>query len=89
MRAIHLCSFVQGCYTVKSESGKQTAIFEDSDVFGPSFVNMRTGIPSPIPDKHWFWKFYQPWREAGRPHDPKPMSTPCGPLYKATRVNDD
>ena len=82
--AIHICSFVQGCYTVRS-SGGRTVVFEDSDQFGPSLVNMRTGEPTPIPDKgyNWFWRFYASWREAGRPTEGSPMSTPCGPLHRA------
>ena len=88
--AIHICSFVQGCYSIRSASGARTAIFEDSDRFGPSLVNMRTGDVTHIPDKgyRWFWDFYTPWRAAGRPTEGKPMSTPCGPLQKARYPKD-
>lgn len=62
-------SFVEGHYSVRSLSGKQTFVFEDSDQFGPSVFDARSDEVSPVPDKHWFWKFYQAWRDAGRPTD--------------------
>lgn len=81
--AIHICDFSSGCFSVRSQVGKQGVDFEDSDRFGPSFVNMRTGDLRPVPDKHWFWAFYQPWRDAGRPTEGRPLSTPHGPLARA------
>ncbi len=80
---IHICDFSVGCYRVRSESGKQVMFFEDNERFGPSFVNMRNGDLRPVPDKHWFWKFYQPWRDAGRPTEGAPMTTPHGELQCA------
>jgi len=62
-------SFTEGQYAIRSESGKQSLHFEDSEQFGPSKLDPRKDELSPIPDKHWFWRFYQPWREAGRPTD--------------------
>lgn len=88
MRAVYIDSFVVGSYRVKSPSGKQVIIFEDSDQFGPSKVNMRTGDVEPLPDKSWFWRFYPPWREAGRPTEGAAQSTPCGPLLNAKWAND-
>jgi hypothetical protein len=85
MRVVHICSFSNGCYRVRSEGG-QTITFEDSDQFGPSLVNMRTGDLKMLPDKSWFWRFYQPWREAGRPTTGQSMSTPNGPLETAVWV---
>lgn len=84
--AIFLCSFSNGCFDVRSKSGKQGISFEDSDMFGPAKVNMRTGDLSEIPVKHWFWQFYQPWRDAGRPTEGEPLSTPNGPLHRAAWV---
>lgn len=79
--AIHICDFSVGCFMVRSDGNKrkQTVHFEDSNQFGPSKVNMKTGDVEPIPDRHWFWRFYQPWLAAGRPTDGE-MMTPCGPL---------
>lgn len=88
-QVIHICSFTVGCYTVKSPSCKQGLDFEDTDQFGPSRVNMRTGDVSPIPDRHWFWRFYKPWREAGRPTAGAPISTPCGELQRAVWANEE
>lgn len=81
--AIHICTFVHGWYRVRSASGAQVVHFEESDRFGPSLVDMATLEIKPVPDKHWFWKFYTPWREAGRPTEGPPLSTPGGPLQMA------
>ena len=78
-----LCSFSQGCYRVRSRSGKQGLDFDESEMFGPSLVNMRTGNLRMVPEKSWFWQFYSPWREAGRPTEGAPISTPNGPLHRA------
>lgn len=78
MGRVFIDSFVEGIYTVQSLSGKQGLDFEDSDQFGPSKID-RKGDPSLIPDKSWFWGFYQPWRDAGRPTNGE-MSTPFGTL---------
>ncbi len=67
MSAVFIDDFSDGWFTIQSESGKQGVDFEDSDRFGPSKLDTRTGDVSPVPDRHWFWRFYQPWREAGRP----------------------
>lgn len=75
--AIFIDSFVQGLYVVRSETGKQSVYFEDSDVFGPSKSDPRTQEVDPVPDKHWFWRFYTPWRLAGRPVSDDPP-TPGG-----------
>lgn len=83
-RTVFIDSFSVGCFTVKSLSGKQSIDFEDSEEFGPSKVNMRTGDVDMIPEKHWFWRFYTPWRDAGRPTQGEPRSTPNGPLHVAT-----
>lgn len=82
MSRVFIDSFVQGSYRVVSPSGKQVMIFEDSDQFGPSKVDMRTGDVEPISDRlRWFWDFYKGWRDDGRPTIGEPQSTPCGPLY--------
>ena len=78
-----LCSFSQGCYRVQSRSGKQSLAFDESEMFGPSLVNMRTGDLRLVPEKSWFWQFYKNWREAGRPTEGVPISTPNGPLLRA------
>jgi hypothetical protein len=74
-----------GSYSVRRLSGTRTVFFDESDRFGPSLVNMRTGELSMIPEKGygWFWRFYNAWREAGRPTTGAPMSTPNGPLQRA------
>lgn len=81
----HLCSFSRGCFRMPHPNGKgkQQVWFDDSDQFGPSAVNMRTGDLSPISDTHpWFWFAYENWRSAGRPiEEARTMSTPNGPLY--------
>lgn len=86
---LHICSWTVGCYRIKSESGKQVVFFEDTDQFGPSFVNMTTGDVRMIPERHWFWKFYGPWRKAGRPTEGAALNTKCGPLEMAKRVSDE
>ena len=83
-----ICTFSTGCYTVRSKSGKQGLDFEDSEQFGPSRINMRTGELSEIPSPHWFWGFYTPWRAAGRPTEGEPLKTPSGPLQRAVWVSD-
>lgn len=78
---IFIDSFVVGCYRVRSPGG-HTCFFEDSDQFGPSKVNMRTGDVEPIGDRlTWFWRFYDQWRKADRPILDGTMRTPCGPLH--------
>lgn len=84
---IHLCDFSVGRYRVRSPSGKQTINFEDSDRFGPAKVEMRTGNLSPISERSWFWAFYTPWLEAGRPVKGQPKGTPFGPLLTAEPVS--
>lgn len=85
---IHLCSFTVGCYRVRSPNGKQGLEFEDSDRFGPAKINMKTGDLSEIPERNqWFWAFYTPWREAGRPLTGQTMSTPNGPLLFCAYAN--
>ena len=80
---VHLCSFVQGVYDVSSPSGKQGLIFEDSDQFGPSRLNIKTGEPSPISERlRWFWDWYPRWRNAGRPTVGE-QSTPYGDIKRA------
>jgi hypothetical protein len=65
---VHLCSFVEGVYDVRSPSGKTGLTFEDSDQFGPSKLNVITGDPTPISERlRWFWDWYPRWRQAGRP----------------------
>lgn len=83
MARVFIDSFSEGCFTVRSETGKQGIEFDESDRFGPSKVNMRTGDLSEIPIKHWFWRFYPAWRAAGRPTEGEPQSTPNGPLLRA------
>lgn len=88
MTAIHICSFSNGCYRLKSKTGKQGMDFDDSDRFGPAKVNMRNGDLSEIPERHWFWAFYKPWRDAGRPTEGAPISTQNGPLERAIWVEN-
>jgi hypothetical protein len=57
-------------------------------MFGPSFVNMRTGDLREVPARHWFWKFYGPWVAAGRPTQGVVMTTPNGPLERAVWAPD-
>jgi hypothetical protein len=65
---VHICSFVEGVYDVTAPSGKSGLLFEDSNQFGPSKLNLRTGEPSPISERlRWFWDWYPRWRKAGRP----------------------
>jgi hypothetical protein len=80
---VFLDSFSEGCFRIRSKSGKQTIHFDESERFGPSKVNMRTGDLDMITDKSWFWSFYQPWREGGRPVSGVVTSTPNGPLAEA------
>jgi hypothetical protein len=80
---IHVCSFTQGVYTVRSPAGGQGIDFEDSNQFGPSKVNLRTGDLSMIPEKHRFWRGYDNWRRSGRPTVGAPISTPIGDVEKA------
>lgn len=81
---IHLCSFVQGVYDVRSPSGKQGLIFEDSNQFGPSKLDLRTGEPSPIYERlRWFWDWYPRWLKAGRPTTGE-RSTPYGTIKLAS-----
>lgn len=80
---ISVCSFSVGRFTVKSKSGKQTLDFEDSDHFGPTKVEMRTGNLSEIGATSWFWDFYDAWRAAGCPTSSASRSTPNGPLEQA------
>lgn len=80
---VHLCSFVQGVYDVRSPSGKRGMTFEDSDIFGPSKLNIKTGNPTPIEERlRWFWDWYPRWRQAGRPTTGK-LSTPYGEILIA------
>lgn len=80
----HVCSFSCGTYRVKSPSGKQSLLFDDSDRFGPSLCHPRTGDLDMIDErKKWFWDWYGPWREAGRPTIGEPMSSPIGPIHTA------
>lgn len=86
MKNVFIDSFSEGCFRVRSGTGKQSMDFDDSDRFGPTKVNMRTGDLSEIPPKSWFWDFYGPWRDAGRPIEGEPISTPNGPLLNAKRL---
>lgn len=52
--------------------------FEDSDRFGPSFINTKTGDPTNemIPPKSPFWKVWKRWKEEGRQTvEGKPLGT--------------
>lgn len=89
MSRVFIDSFSEGCFTVRSATGKQGIDFDDSDRFGPTKVNMRTGDLTEIPAKHWFWSFYGPWREAGRPTEGEPQDTPNGPLMRAVWAKGD
>lgn len=75
---VFIDSFVEGLYVVRSQSGKRSIHFEDSDQFGPAGID-RHGEPDESHDQKWFWDFYQPWRDAGRPTKGE-MSTPFGTL---------
>ena len=78
------CSFTVGCFIMPHPNGKgkQQVWFEDSDQFGPSAVNMRTGDLTMISERHpWFWHAYTAWRSEGRPTDEKrARQTPNGLL---------
>ena len=75
---MHICSFVEGIYDVTSPSGKRGLTFEDSNQFGPSKLDIKTGEPSPISERlRWFWDWYPRWRNAGRPTIGE-RSTPYG-----------
>jgi hypothetical protein len=77
MKMFHICSFTKGLYRV--QNNKQVFYFEDSDQFGPSKLDTRKDELSMVPDKHWFWRFYTPWRTAGRPVEAgKNLDTPAG-----------
>lgn len=75
--------FSAGWFSIQSLSGKQGLFFEDSDQFGPSKIDMRKDALDFIPEKHWFWQFYQPWRDAGRPTTGAPITTPHGSYLNA------
>jgi hypothetical protein len=80
---VHLCSFVEGVYDVRSPNGKHGLTFEDSDRFGPSKLDIKTGEPSPISERlRWFWDWYPRWRNAGRPTTGE-RSTPYGDIQLA------
>lgn len=84
MRGLHVCSFSNGAFTVSSPSGKTGLTFEDSDVFGPSKFNARTGDLHEISERlRWFWDAYPQWRAAGRPTAGPTLSTPCGDILRA------
>lgn len=89
--AIHLCSFSTGCFVMPHPNGrgKQHVWFEDSDQFGPSAVNMRTGDLSEIKSTHpWFWRAYEEWCRDGRKTDPKrARQTPNGLLRRCVPPN--
>ena len=79
----HVCDFSCGLYEVKSPSGKQGLLFEDSDIFGPSKTHPRTAALSEIsPRLVWFWLWYPGWRAMGRPTTGK-MSSPIGDIHRA------
>jgi hypothetical protein len=83
MKGLHVCSFVQGVYSVQNANGKRGLDFEDSVQFGPSKLNLRTSQPSPIPERlKWFWDWYPYWVAAGRPITGE-RSTPFGPIMQA------
>jgi hypothetical protein len=85
-KGLHVCSFVQGMYTVQSPSGKTGLHFEDSDLFGPSKLDAK-GNPHPISDRlKWFWDGYDKWRKNGRPVTGKTLSTPFGEIKEANFV---
>jgi hypothetical protein len=80
---LHICSFVEGVYDVNSPSGKTGLVFEDSNQFGPSKLNLVTGEPTPISERlKWFWDWYPRWRDAGRPTTGE-RSTPYGNIKLA------
>jgi len=86
---VHICDFSTGMYFVQSRSGGTGVTFEDSEQFGPSKVNARTGDLSPISDRlAWFWDWYTIWRAAGRPTNGLHTSTPCGDIMKAKGPGD-
>lgn len=81
-----VCSFSTGCFVMPHPNGKdkQQVWFEDSNHFGPSAVDMRTGNLTMISEKHpWFWRAYETWRSEGRQTDPaRAMQTPNGLLQR-------
>ena len=67
-------------------------IFEDSDRFGPAFINMKTGDPTGevIPARSPFWKAYERWRKEGRQWQPgKPLGTRNHPVTVHYCVHSD
>lgn len=77
-------SFSSGNYVVFSPTGKTRVYFDESERFGPSKVNLRTGDLSLISDRlSWFWDWYANWREAGRPTVGKPRTSDIGEIQTA------
>lgn len=89
MRALHVCSFHDGFYFMRSPLGGQSVYFEDSDRFGPSKFNPRNGdIIGFIPEKlKWFWDWYPKWLELGRPCS-STRSVPYGEVRTVFRPED-
>lgn len=64
--SFHVDTWGSGPFYIRVK-GKRYA-FEDSDMFGPSFLNKDGSISArqPISEKHPFWLGYIPWRNGGR-----------------------
>ncbi len=84
--SIRICSSHVGIFDVKSESGKQGVLFDEDERFGPSFIHPRKGDLSIIPERHWFWRFYAPWRQNGRPTSGSPLTAAIGVIHRAEWV---
>lgn len=76
------CTFTTGCFSIKSPHGGKVEIhFEDSDHFGPTRVDMRTGKLTEI-KAYWFWIAYDKWRKAGKPVTGRTFNWPNGLLQE-------
>jgi hypothetical protein len=85
---IHICGIPQGHYIIKR--GKQSIVFEESAHDGPFNFKPRTGDVTPISDTHpWFWKFYNSWREAGRPTEGQALSNDWVTIQNAKYVGEE
>lgn len=66
--------------------------FEDSDRFGPAFIDPKTGDPTNvmIPPKSPFWKAWERWKKEGRQTTPgKPLGTKNHPMEVLYCVRSD
>lgn len=66
--------------------------FEDSDRFGPAFINPRTGDPTNelIPEKSPFWKAWKRWKDEGRKTtEGRPLGTRRNPVHVLYCVHSD